>query len=508
MQKQAPSIGRILVAVGFTLSCFGLLLFLWVAFGGPIPLKSQSYRFNAYFAEGSQLASEADVRISGVSVGKVKSTELAPPDQKVDGQDTTKAVIEIKPEFAPVSTNARAILRQKTLLGETYIEITPGTEPGEQDEPVSLGAATSVSDAEADQIESIPEGGTLPTTQTQSQVQIDEIFNALDEETRAAFSRWMQGSAAAIKDRGLDVNDAFGNLGPFAGDASEVLGVLRRQKTALQGLVRDTGEVFGALSENEAALSGAVTNSNSAFEALASQQTALAETFQILPTFARESRLTFERLDAFQANTRPLILDLKPVADELSPTLANIRRLSPELLGLFGDVDQLNQVADEGLPALTGTLRELRPLLRGLDPFLANLNPIVRFLDDYKEVIPDFLAAPGVGTSDTLESLPGQAAPRHALRQLGYLSQESLSIYPDRIPENRGNAYLQPDALKWPTAARSGIFENFDCDASGGERLAGDGKEPEVGYGYAPCILPRDFESWGGGRFPQVTRDP
>ena len=220
MQKQAPSVGRILVAVGFALSCFGLLLFLWLAFGGPVPLKSQSYRFTAYFPEGSSLAGEADVRISGVSVGKVKSTELAPPDKRVDGQDTTETVIEIDPEFAPINSNARAILRQKTLLGETYVEITPGTEPGQSEEPVSLGAASSVSDAEAETIVSIPEGGTLPTTQTRTQVQIDEIFNALDEETRNAFSRWMRGSAAAIKGRGLDVNDAFGNLGPFASDAS------------------------------------------------------------------------------------------------------------------------------------------------------------------------------------------------------------------------------------------------------------------------------------------------
>ena len=41
MQKQAPSIGRILVAAGFTLSCFGLILFLWIAFGGPTPLKAE-----------------------------------------------------------------------------------------------------------------------------------------------------------------------------------------------------------------------------------------------------------------------------------------------------------------------------------------------------------------------------------------------------------------------------------------------------------------------------------
>ncbi|MDX6650041.1 MAG: hypothetical protein QOJ97_1992, partial [Solirubrobacteraceae bacterium] len=38
MQKQAPSVGRILTMVLFALSCFGLLLFLWLAFGGASPL--------------------------------------------------------------------------------------------------------------------------------------------------------------------------------------------------------------------------------------------------------------------------------------------------------------------------------------------------------------------------------------------------------------------------------------------------------------------------------------
>ena len=49
MQKQAPTVGRILVMAIFTLSCFGLLLYLWSAFGGPVPLKPHGYRFNASF---------------------------------------------------------------------------------------------------------------------------------------------------------------------------------------------------------------------------------------------------------------------------------------------------------------------------------------------------------------------------------------------------------------------------------------------------------------------------
>src|SRR6266849_1230080 len=120
MQKQASSTGRIMVAIMFTLSCFGLMLFLWLSFGCPKPLKPESYRITSYFPEATQLAIESDVRIDGVSVGKVKSVELAPVSKRVNGNDTAMAVIEIAPQFAPIASDAKAILRQKTLLGETY----------------------------------------------------------------------------------------------------------------------------------------------------------------------------------------------------------------------------------------------------------------------------------------------------------------------------------------------------------------------------------------------------
>ena len=76
METRPPTITRILVAIGFALSCFALALFLWITFGGPLPLKPKGYRFTVPFDEATQLAVESDVRISGVSVGKVKSVEL------------------------------------------------------------------------------------------------------------------------------------------------------------------------------------------------------------------------------------------------------------------------------------------------------------------------------------------------------------------------------------------------------------------------------------------------
>ena len=538
MQKQAPSIGRILVAAGFALSCFGLILFLWIAFGGPIPLKPESYRITAYFPEATQLAQESDVRVGGVSVGKVKAVELAPPEARVNGKDTTQAEIEIEPEFAPISDDAQAILRQKTLLGETYVELTTGTEPGADAAPIALGAAANVADAEAEAAESVPEGGTLGVGQTEEATQIDEIFNALDEETRTSFQNWQRNASVAIEGRGLDLNDSLGNLGPFITDASDVVEILNRQKEQLQGLVRDTGTVFEALTAHEEALAGTIVGSENTFEALASEEQALADTFKVFPTFQRESRLTFERLDEFQADTHPLVRELMPVARDLSPTLDSVRRLSPDLRKLFIKLDTLQRTGQKGLPALRDFLDGLAPVLDRLDPFLANLNPVIRYLEFQKNTVSDFLVGPGTALSGSTNGMPGDITARHLLRQISYLGTESLAIHPSRLPTNRGNGYLAPFALNGFNSATRGIFANFDCKNTdyvpgGGDNNPPNDPDEDQVYGgnnptsapgvnngnipnesFAPCHIQGDFpgsnfgDTFGSGRFPTLFHDP
>ena len=241
VNKAAPSFGRIAAMVIFALSCFGLLLFLWLAFGGPIPLKPQGYRFQVSFAEATQLATEADVRISGVPVGRVKTIE---PDTETG---RSIVVIELQSRYAPMPSDARAILRQKTLLGETYVELTPGS-----------------GDAEP-----VPDGGELAESQVSPTVQLDEIYRTFDPETRAAFQTWMQEQAKAIGDNGRDVNDALGNLGPFAEDAAELVDILNRQEGALRSFVSNTGIVFEALTERDGQLRSLIENSNRVFQATA-----------------------------------------------------------------------------------------------------------------------------------------------------------------------------------------------------------------------------------------------
>src|SRR5918998_1207744 len=76
MVKDTPRFLQLAAMVVFTMSCFGLLLFLWLAFGGSIPLKPEGYRLKVAFPEAATLAQEADVRLAGVNVGKVKTKQL------------------------------------------------------------------------------------------------------------------------------------------------------------------------------------------------------------------------------------------------------------------------------------------------------------------------------------------------------------------------------------------------------------------------------------------------
>ena len=301
--------------------------------------------------------------------------------------------------------------------------------------------------------------------------QFDEILDALDAPTRAAGRRLVHSSAGALAGRGLDLNDSLGNLGRLFDDAAEIAASVRSQRGAVRGLIRDTGTVLDALSSGDRELAGAITGANETFGGLADADDRLAETVFILPTFEREATLTLERLERLRRNAAPVVAELLPVADDVSPTLRSLRRLSPSLRHVFADADPLLDAAAEGFPALRQTLAELRSPLRSLDPFLANLDPVLRYLYAYRNIVTGFLANPLLGLTGTLPEAPGQPSPRHLLRILPYFSTESLSVHPTRLATNRGNGYVPPTVTPiesgtpsgYAQEVASGAFANFDC---------------------------------------------
>ena len=435
MSTEGPTLGRLLVISGFALTCFGLLLFLWLAFGGPIPLKPQGYRVQVAFTDAATLADQADVRTAGVKIGRVVKKQLAPGGNKL------LATIELESKYAPMKADARAILRQKTLLGETYVEVTTG----------SRGAPD------------IKEGGRLRDGRVARAVEFDELFSTFDKPTRKAFQEWMASAAKAGAGRGRDLSDALGNLPVFAENAQGVVGVLDDRRAALRDLVKNTGRTFEQITADEGALTQLTRRNTELFGELAQRRDKLAASIRILPTFLQESRLTLARLRTFSVNTEPLIRDLQPVLQDLQPTLVSLRRLSPDLENLFDNVDPLITAGDKGLPALSRTLRGADPTLAATGPFLQQLNPLLSFLELNQAKLTDFLNIGPAALAGIRSAPAGSKSNGHVLPQIIMLGGESLPALV-RGTANRGNAYLAPNAKFDPGAL---VLPSFDCNRSG-----------------------------------------
>jgi phospholipid/cholesterol/gamma-HCH transport system substrate-binding protein len=429
MSKRAPSTTQLLVITGFALSCFGILLFLWVTFGGPTPFRAKTYEVKIPFNEATQLAEQSDVRISGVNVGKVQKIELSP-----DG-DQAWATTAIDAQYAPLPEDTRAILRTKTLLGETYIELSPGDRQGTE----------------------LEDGGVLPEANIAESVQLDEIFRTFDARTRAAFQEWMQESAVSITGQGQNLSYAIGGLEPTFTEFDRLFRVLDSQRLAVGQLFSNGATTFQALRGREGELADLIESSNAVFQTTARRNRDIEALFRAFPTFLDESRLTLSRLKDFSENANPLMKQLVPAAEELSPTLITISKLAPEAKAFFEGLGPVIKLSPEGFAAIREVFRdEFPPLLRALDPFLRNLNPILVGLKLYRVEVASFfgnLAATfqGINTEDV-----------HFLRALGPMNPETIATYPRRLTINRNSAYSPP---KWAEGLVSGLpsFETRQC---------------------------------------------
>ena len=324
METRPPTITRILVAIGFALSCFALALFLWITFGGPLPLKPEGYRFTVPFNEATQLAVESDVRISGVSVGKVKSIELWRTTGCAD------ATIELDSRYAPIPADTRAMLRTE--------------DPARRDlrgaDPRGRAAARPCRRAARCRRRRSPRR----SSSTRS--------SAPSTPARATPSRsGCRGRPPRSSGRGPDLSAAIAELDPFAEETNRLLRILDSQQPAVRQLVHNGGDVFQALSERQGQLRGLIQNSNTVFSTTARRNRDLEQLFRILPTFQRESRATLERLNTLRRQHRPAgpAAPARP-RSELSPTLVAAGKAAPDLQAFFEGLRGAIRRLGHGLP--------------------------------------------------------------------------------------------------------------------------------------------------------------
>ena len=490
MQTGSPSLLKIMSMALFALSCVGLLLFLWLSFGGTIPFNPQGYQFRASFPDAGQLATQADVRIAGVSVGTVIGKSLDPRGNR------TIATIQLDNQYAPIHRDATAILRQKTILGETYVQITPGT-------PHSRA---------------LPDGALLARSNVQSAVQLDQIFNALDPRTRHAFQQWQQELAVAVKGNDQNLSNVLGNLPTFAADATDLLQVLDVQHTTVVGLVRNGGTVFAALDANQSALRNLITSGETTFHTTAVNNDNIAAALHVFPTFLNETTATMTRLKSFSLDTDPLVKALEPVATNLTPTLTDVRRLAPSLRSFFTQLGPLITVSKTGLPAIRDVLRGTTPLLASVGPFLEQLNPILTWLSLHQQLISDFISNGAAGLAAKTTSFSGDGT-GHYLRQFAPIGPETLLISTtQRDAANRGNTYPPSLWLANPLDYSAGgthpgsfALPSWDCSNTGapgdGSRGVGPGSATQLTTGSPACwVAPSQAPLLGEtGKFPRVV---
>ena len=470
METQKPTVRALAMLVAFALVCFLTTMFVWREFGGSIPFAPKGYRFHVLFQQGTNLAPNNAVRISGVPVGKVVAVAQR-------GQ-LTDATIQLDQQYVPLAADARAILRTKTLLGETFVALTPGTRGGPK----------------------LPDGGTLPVSQVQQTKSLDQVLATFDPPTRQAFQHLFGDLSAATAGHGGELNAALGGVQPATYDVNRLLGILDAQRSQVATLIADTGVTLRAVGARQDAIQGLVAAGDRVFSATAADNGAVTSTVRSLPPFLASLRGALADADQTVKLGGPALHELRPAAPLVRPAVAELTSLSPRVRSLLVGLPPVIAAARPGLSAANRLVTSVAGLAPVLDTAGTELVPVVDYLTVFRREILAGMVNLGM---DLQASTPAQAgssaSPLHYFRVLFPFNNESLFGAAQREPSNRHNPYFAPGGQD---LLASGL-RAFSC-----ANTSNPATVPVVSSGTSPpCLTQSPWDFRGATRsYPHVER--
>jgi len=284
MKKSRTFMNFMIIAV-FTVICVVGMEFLAVNIGQPVPFSSH-YSVRAVFSDADGVPNSADVRVSGVDVGKVIDVAH---DSRYPGE--TVVTMQITDAHAiPLYTNGYAKVVPKTLLGEKYIRLTVGN-----------NAAA----------EAIPDGGVLPPAQTGKDVSNDEIFNSFDATTRAQQQVVLSELDAATFQRSGDIQAILPQLTSVVANLQPLARVYEKDQPQVDSIFVQLNTIMQTLADEHTQLAGVLSNGNIALGAIAQKDQALVGTLQQAGSFATEINNAMA----------PTIAQQRQAIQQLGPTL-------------------------------------------------------------------------------------------------------------------------------------------------------------------------------------------
>jgi phospholipid/cholesterol/gamma-HCH transport system substrate-binding protein len=315
------------------------------------------YTVKALFVDASQLVKGDLVEVGGRPIGTVGDITLT---------DDNLAAIELDitdDEYEPLRAGAVARVRQVGQIGVTnrYVEIDPG--------PSSAAE--------------IPDGGTLPTTQTRPNVDLDLVINSLDRETRADLKKLIRKNAVIFRGHTEDANRAFAYVNPGFAQLRAVADELATDTAAIDRLVRTGAAAAGAVASERADLQEGIGNTAGMLRAIAAESGALGALLSRAPATMRQGRVTLGRLDRALAELNPALAELRPsaaplaelmrvlpgTARQVTPALSDLRAIFPPVASALRTLPELSRVGVPALRSSTSAVRASLPVLRTIRPY-------------------------------------------------------------------------------------------------------------------------------------------
>lgn len=374
--------GKIAGLLAFTTICLLIFGVLFVKAGGNLPGGGKEYEAKVLVPTAFQLVPNGDVRRAGVTIGKVK---------KIDSRGSAGLVtIALKKGQGPVYRDATVLVRTKTLVGENYLDLDPGTPRAGK----------------------LPDGAALPLTQAGEAVQLDQILSGLDAKTRASVRKNLNALGPGLDRRGADLNRLIGVASPTLDRVDQLTTLLDSQKDQLARVVDNTGDVMQAFTDRTDAVRRLATQAKSTADAAASRDQQLSAVLATLPGTLRQVRSTTTHLGRVSRSSTPVVADLRVATRELPPVTRRLASAAKAGQRLFDVLPSFSKAADPMLASLQSFATDTKPVVPDLDQVLRTLRPGLAYVGPYARDIGS--GAGLLGDAVNSEDQVGKVARVHA----------------------------------------------------------------------------------------------
>lgn len=269
--------------------------------GAPFPawvpgLGQKTFQLKAEFSTAQAVTpgQGQSVDIAGVRVGEVTDVETQ--------QGTSVVTVDIEPEYASlIHRNASILLRPKTGLNDMVLALDPGTEGSP----------------------SVDEGYTLPLSQTEPNVQPDEVLSALDGDTRDYLKLLVAGGAEGFGGRagGERLGNVMRRFAPVVKNLGLINSGLARRRDSIASGIHNFSLVSDELAANNQSLADFVVYSDQALAGFAAQESALRKALRELPSTLSATNSALVLSNQLALNSKPALTRNLPGARALDNAL-------------------------------------------------------------------------------------------------------------------------------------------------------------------------------------------